>query len=65
MGETEKKTYQRRRTKRNDSYIGAKRSESKVGSFFSAFVFQVYFFPLNLTVGGWSITEKYLTTKNR
>lgn len=46
--------------KRNDSYIGAKHSERNSFFFFSlsAFVSLVHFFPLNLTVGGRSRTEK-------
>lgn len=33
--------------------------------FFLCFCVSGLLFPLNLTVGVWSITEKYLTTKNR
>lgn len=63
VGGTEKKKQQKKKTKRNDSYIGAKHSKRNRWTFFSAFVFLVQFFPLNLTAGGWGTTEKYLTTE--
>lgn len=55
---------QEKKTKRNDSNTCAKHSKKNCWIFCPYFCVSSSIFPLNLTDGGWSTTEKYLTTEN-